>query len=267
MLNRLWLNIRLFFEGAVLSYIALFRWLSPMTYLASKVVYPLSIMLFFIFLGQYASGQDNTSFYVIGNAVQMASISGIYGVTLSIGGDRWDGTLPYLFAAPANRLSMFTGRAFVHVIDGMLGVAIGLFWGVVLMGLDLTDTDPLALGLTILIATFSTSGMGLMLGSISLITRNVMFVNNTVYYLLLVFSGANLELASLPEWMQNVSWVLPLTRGIAAARKIVAGSSLAEVMPLLGGELVIGVIYIIIGYIMFRGFEFQAKKKGTLEAI
>ncbi len=110
-------NVRLFFDGAVLSYIALFRWLRPMTYLASKVLGPLAYMLFFVFLGSYATGGKDTSFYVIGNAIQMVAFSGIYGVTMSIAGDRWDGTLPYLFGTPANRLFLFFGRAF-HACGG-----------------------------------------------------------------------------------------------------------------------------------------------------
>lgn len=267
MLRTVRLNARIFFDGALLSYIALFRWLAPITYLASKVVAPLSYMLFFVFLGKFATGGKDTSFYVIGNAVQMAAGSGIFGVTMSIGGDRWEGTLPYLFATPANRLLMFVGRAFIHVIDGMFGVVLGFFWGVVLLGLDLSNTDPIALLLTILITTFSTSGMGLFLGCLSLITRNVMFVNNTVFFSLLLFSGANVEVASLPAWMQAVSQGLPLTRGIAAARAIIDGASLSEVMPLLQVEALIGLIYIFFGYSMFRWFEFQAKKRGTLEAI
>jgi ABC-2 type transport system permease protein len=89
-------------------------------------------MLFFVFLGTYAAGGKDTSFYVIGNSLQMAAGSGIYGVTMSISGDRWDGTLPYLFATPANRLVMFVGRAFIHVIDGIFGVFLGFFWGVFL---------------------------------------------------------------------------------------------------------------------------------------
>jgi ABC-2 type transport system permease protein len=266
-MRKLWLNLRLFLQGAILSYIALFRWLRPSAYLASKVFMPLNQILFFTFLGIYATGRDNASFYVIGNAVQMAAISGIYGVTMSIGGDRWDGTLPYLFGTPANRMAMFLGRAFFHVLDGMLGVVLGLMWGVVLLGLDLSHTDPLALGLTILITTVSTSGLGLLMGCLSLITLNIMFVNNTVYFLLLVFCGANVPLAALPGWMQAVSRFLPLTRGIAAARQIIAGAGLAEVAPLLAGELLVGLVYIFLGYSLFRWFEFQAKRRGSLEAI
>jgi ABC-2 type transport system permease protein len=267
MINKLINNIRLFFQGALLSYVALFRWLRPTTYLASKVIMPLNQILFFTFLGTFATGESNTHFYVIGNAIQVAAISGIYGVTFSISGDRWEGTLSYLFGTPANRLTLFIGRAFMHVIDGMVGVLIGLGWGVLLLNLDLGQTDPAALGLTILITTFSTSGLGLLLGCLSLMTRNVMFVNNSVYFLLLVFSGANLPIEALPAWMQNISYALPLTRGIAASRQIIAGGDFASASSLILGEFLIGVMYVFLGYVFFRRFEIQAKRRGTLEAI
>ncbi|MCK5314605.1 MAG: hypothetical protein KAJ53_05755, partial [Anaerolineales bacterium] len=177
-MHKLAVNLRLFGQGAVLSYIALFHWLRPATYMASKIFMPLAQILFFTFLGTFATGRENASFYVIGNAMQIAAISGIYGVTMSIGGDRWNGTLPYLFGTPANRLVMFVGRASIHIVDGMLGVVIGFTWGVLLLGLDLSNTDLPVLAVTILITTFSTSGLGLMMGSLSLVTRNVMFINN-----------------------------------------------------------------------------------------
>jgi ABC-2 type transport system permease protein len=235
--------------------------------MASKVIMPLNQILFFTLLGSFATGKDNSDFYVIGNAIQVAAISGIFGVTFSISGDRWEGTLTYLFGTPANRLTLFVGRAFMHVIDGMVGVLIGLGWGVLLLNLDLSQADPPALGLTIVITTFSTSGLGLLLGCLSLMTRNVMFVNNSVYFLLLVFSGANIPIATLPSWVQSISYALPLTRGIAAAREIIAGGSFQTVAPLLLGELLIGGTYVLLGYLFFRWFEIQAKRRGTLEVI
>lgn len=265
LLQRVTLNLRLFLQGAYLSYVALFAWLRPMTYLASKVAGPLGQMLFFTFLGTYATGSENASFYVIGNAVQVAALSGIFGVTFSISGDRWAGTLPYLFGTPSNRMALFVGRSLVHIVDGMFGVGLGLMWGVLLLGLDLSQADPLAMILTVLITAFSTSGMGLMLGSLSLITVNVMFINNTVYFLMLIFSGSNLAIENLPAWMQSASRVIPLTRGIAATRAIISGSHLDAVRGMLVEEVGIGIIYITLGYLLFRWFERQAKRKGSLE--
>jgi ABC-2 type transport system permease protein len=264
-MTRAFRNLRIFYQGALLSYIALFAWLRPITYLASKVIMPLNQLLFFTFLGISATGRDSASFYIIGNAVQITAISGIYGVTFSIGGERWSGTLPYLFGTPANRMMVFLGRGFFHVLDGMLGVVVGFLWGVLLLGLDLSQTDFGALGLTILVTTLSTSGLGLLMGCLSLITRNIMFVNNTVYFLLLVFSGANIPLSILPASMRAVANVLPLTRGIAAAREIIAGAGVAQVRSLLAGEFRVGLIYAAFGYVLFRWFEIQAKRRGTLE--
>lgn len=265
MVNRFILNTKIFFQGAYFSYVALFHWLSPMVYLASKVLAPLTTMIFFVFIGAYASGSNSASFYVIGNALIFTASSGIFGVTMSIGGERWTGTLPYLFGAPANRMAMFVGRSLMHIFDGMLGVFIGLGWGVLLFGLDLSQADPGALLVIIFVTTFSTAALGLLMGCLSLITRNVMLVNNTVYFLLLIFSGANLPIETLPNWMRTISRVLPLTRGVASAREIIAGGKLSQVASMLREEALIGFGFILIGYVMFRWFEFEAKRRGTLE--
>jgi len=260
-------NLRLFWQGTILSYVALFAWFRPISYAASKVIMPLTQMLFFTFLGSFATGPQTAHFYVIGNAVQIAAVSGIFGVTMSVGGERWAGTLVYLFGSPANRMSMFFGRAFMHIIDGAIGVVIAFFWGVVLFGLDFSQTNIPALALTIIVTTFSTCGLGLLMGCLSLLTANVMFVNNTVYFLLLVFSGANVDLKILPVWMQVISNALPLTRGIASARALIDGAGLADVTPLLMQEFGIGLLYGLMGYFMFYWLETVAKRRGTLETV
>jgi ABC-2 type transport system permease protein len=258
-------NLRLFWQGALLSYVALFRWMRPYQYVASKILMPLAQMFFFVYLGTYATGVDNKSFYIIGNALQIASVSGIYGMTFSIGGDRDNGTLGYIFGTPANRLVVFMGRAFMNIMDGAFGVVIAFAWGVILMGLDLSKTSIPALTITIFITTVSTCGLGLLLGCVALITVNVLFVNNFVYFLLLIFSGANVPLAELPAWIQSISYMLPLTRGIIAAREIVGGAGLMDVAPLLLGEFGVGLAYFFMGYILFAVFEVVAKRRGTLE--
>lgn len=260
-------NLRLFWQGTLLSYAALFAWLRPTTYAASKIVMPLTQMLFFTFLGSFATGKENAHFYVIGNAVQIAAVSGIFGVTMSIGGERWSGTLVYLFGAPANRMMMFFGRAFMHIIDGAIGVVIAFLWGVILFKLDLSKANLPALTLTIVVTTLSTCGLGLLMGCLSLLTANVMFVNNTVYFLLLIFSGANVDLNVLPLWMQTISQALPLTRGVASARALIDGASMQDILPLLIQELGIGIAYGLLGYFLFKWVEISAKRRGTLETI
>lgn len=266
MVQSLLRNARLFFLSAYLSFIALFSWLKPQSYFVMKVLAPVMTMLFFVLLGRYAAGNDDASFYVIGNALHAATLSGIYGVAMGIDGDRWNGTLIYLFGTPANRLLLFLGRAFMHVLDGALGVAAGLLWGVLLFDLDLSAATLPALLPVIVVATLSTSGLGLVLGCLGLVTRNVLFISNLVFALLWIFSGANVQLATLPSWAQMVAYALPLTRSIAAARGVVAGASLSGVAALLGMDLLVGLVYALVGFALFRRFEAQARRQGTLEA-
>jgi len=105
------------------------------------------------------------------------------------------------------------------------------------------------------------------MGCLSLITLNVMFVNNTVYFALLLFSGANIPVQILPEPLRAISFVLPLTRGIAAARMLITGATFREVAPLLTGEFIVGSVYVALGFILFRWFEIQAKRRGSLETV
>lgn len=165
-----------------------------------------------------------------------------------------------------NRFVTFMGRAFFHIIDGMIAVVFGFIWGVLLLGLDLSGVNLPGLALTILVATWGVSGLGLLMGSISLMTLNIMFINNTVYFLLLLFSGANIAIAKLPAWMQNVSAWLPLSRGITAARELVAKANIAQFSNLLIGKNLIGGFYALVGFSMFAWFEVQAKRRGKLEA-
>ena len=94
-----------------------------------------------------------------------------------------------------------------------------------------------------------------------------MFVNNTVYFLLLLFSGANIPLSVLPPWMRAISEALPLTNGIRAARSIAAGEPSGNALSHILRECLIGLAWTLAGYLLFRSFERAAKRSGSLETV
>ncbi len=261
---KLALSLRVLVSGAWLSYVALSAWIEPAFWIACKIINPLGQMLFFVYLGTIATGRETAGFYLVGNALQMAALNGVFGLTMVIGNERNAGTLVYLIGSPAQRLTIFWGRALFYILDGIFTVVLCFAWGA-LLGLDLRTANLPGLALTIVIAAISTCGLGFVIGSVSLVGLNVMFLNNTIYFLLMVFSGANLPLDKMPGWMQAISASVPLTRGIQSARLLVNGASLADVLPLLAGELAVGLVYALAGFALFRWIEFQARRRGTLE--
>ena len=58
---------------------------------------------------------------------------------------------------------------------------------------------------------------------------------------------------------------VPLTHGIAAARKVVNGASVGSVGNLLGAELGIAAAYFTVGVLLLRVFERQARTSGSFE--
>jgi ABC-2 type transport system permease protein len=258
--------LRIFFIGGRISYTALFNWISPWHYIPTMLGSPLFVLLFFTYLGRFTDVEDET-FFVVGNAVYLSSISCVYGSIMAIANERFFGTLAPVLATPANRLALFAGRALPYIANGLVVSTFAFVMGSLLLDFDppLSSLGPLALVLTV--GVVSCTAFGMFLGSIGLRARDVFFIGNLAVYILLLFSGANVPLDVLPGWMQTISSALPLTHAIAAAREVVAGESFGSVAGLMGDELLVGACYAVAAYTLFRLFEAEARRRASLETI
>jgi ABC-2 type transport system permease protein len=117
----------------------------------------------------------------------------------------------------------------------------------------------------VVITVFSTNAFGMLLGSIGLRARDVFFISNIVYFVMLLLCGVNVPLEQLPGWMQAVSQALPLTHGIEAARRAVAGEGLGSVGGLVLTELLIGVAYAASAFALFRWLEISGRRTAALD--
>jgi ABC-2 type transport system permease protein len=139
----------------------------------------------------------------------------------------------------------------------------GISW--LLLDFRPADGSVPALALAVLITTCSCVALGMLIGSIGLRARDVFFGANLVYFLMLLVCGVNVALDDLPGWLAAIGRCLPLSHGIEAAREIAAGAPLSEVADLLGTEVLIGVLYAAAAYVLFRVFEAEGRRRGSLE--
>jgi ABC-2 type transport system permease protein len=265
-MNALAAEASVFARSVYLQYIALFQWATLRGYIAYKVLLPVTQILFFVELGVYGTGRQNALYFALGNALQVTAQAGLYGTIATVANERQFGTLPMLLASPANRLVTFLSRAIVNVLDGMVTVLVGLGLTVIVFGLDLHRANLWLLALCVLLISLTTAGLGLLFGSLGLIMRDAITIANVVYYLLLVLCGINFPISRLPGLVQVISYGLPLTRGVQAARQVAAGASITQVGGLLLGELLVGVLYALCGYALFRWLEGHARRGGLQDA-
>jgi len=261
-------SLRVFVSSAVFSFRAQFDWLNPSMWLTMKFVLSFSQMAFFVFVGLFSGGgADVVSFIAIGNALQALSWNTVFSVIQITGHDKWDGTLPLVLATPASRLPLFVGRAMIHVLDGLVSVAISFFFAAFVFGVNFAQANALALAVTVLLTAFTMAGFGLLIGGFSFHFRNPIVFANIFTFILLIFCGVNFAVDALPPLVQPVSYAFPLTYGINAARQAIKGASLLEISPVLAEQLVVGLVSIILGYVLFEAFERTARKTGKMEAL
>ena len=257
---------RVFGVGGVISYRALFNWQSPTFYIPTMLGHPLFQILFFAYLGRFSHVQ-NDAFFVVGNAVQVCAMAGVYGMAMTVGGERWTATLSPLLATPANRLALFLGRALPQIANGFVVSAFGFACGWALLDFHPKPSSLPALTLVVAITCTSCTGFGLVVGALGLRYRDVFTISNPAYFLMLLVCGVNVPLSALPGWLATIGRSLPLTHGIEAARKLAAGAPFADVRGLVATEIGIGLAWAFLAYVLLRFFEEESRRRATLELL
>jgi len=259
-------SIRVFFIGGYLAYRALFNWIHWSIYIPTMLGGPMFQILFFAYIGRYAKLRSD-EFFVVGNAVAISSLGGIFGMAMTIGGERWTQTLSSILVTPANRLALFLGRALPNLANGVIVSTVGFVVGWLLLDFSLKPTEIPAIALVVIVTSFACTAFGTMIGAFGLRGRDIFFFANLMIFVFLLFCGVNVPVDSLPGWMQAIGRVLPLTHGIDAARQIAQGGSLRDVSGLIGTEAGIGVCYAALAYGLLRYFEIDGRRRATLETI
>ena len=256
---------RLFFVGGLFSYRALFNWISPLMYTTTMLGSPLFQLLFFTYLGRSYDASRGDLFYVVGNSIQVCAMSAIYAGTMTVANERQFGTLSALLGSPANRFLLFFGRTLPVIVNGLFVSAFAFLVGIVVIGVRFPAGSAAPLAVVLVVTVSSCTAMGMTLGSFGLRYRDVFFFSNLVYFLMLLLCGVNIPLSALPAWMQHISSVMPLTHGIEAARRIAHGASLGSVSGLVWREAAVGTAYAVLAFGLFRLFEYESRRRASLE--
>jgi ABC-2 type transport system permease protein len=257
-------STRIFFLGGLISYRALFGWLSPWVFVPSLLVAPIFQILLFVYIGRSAQ-LESDEFYVIGNAIQYAAIPCLFAITHLIAGERFQQTLGYILITPAKRLPLFLGRSLPVVVNGFFVAAFALLVGGAVVGVEVEAAAYGPIALATAVSAFSCTGLGLVNAGLGLVVRETSVLSNIIFGLLLVFTGANVPVEHLPGWMQTVSELFPFTHGIEAVRQLADGAALADVWDLIGLEALIGLVYGALGYGLIRALEVVGRRHATLD--
>lgn len=257
-------EIGAFSRVTLLAFKGLFSWMNPVIYLMSMLILPLFHVIFYVMLGRFSQA-NSLEWYLVGNAIVVCAYNAIFGVGGSLSQDRTSGTLSLVLISPRSKLYIFAGRTLILALHGFATSALGFIVGWVGFGLDLSHANWAVLIPVMVLTTLTAGGLGLLIAAISLVVVDTNMLLNLGVAILVLLVGVNFPVSMLPAPLQWISSILPLQRGVSAARLLVSGAALKQVSPLLIQESCVGVLYLLAGYLLFLLMERRARGAGTLD--
>ncbi len=260
-------RLRVLATQAHLSYRSVFPWSDPASYVANVILRPVFTVAILALAGEFALGKQVARDYAIGGATFAASWTLTGSIVQGFWVERAGATLPALFVSTGSRLQMFVARGLLHLPNGAVTVLMTLLASLVFVGAAFQDADWPAVVLCFIALLISIMTFGLCVGIFAIALREWIVVRAAGQMLLMSFTGAFVPLADLPRGLELLGTILPLTHGLEGLRKAIDGASTGVVLGPAGLEAVIGVFYLVVGYLSFIGLEMLATRKGTYDRI
>ncbi|MEW6403266.1 MAG: ABC transporter permease [Chloroflexota bacterium] len=260
-------NIRLFWSGARASWSNYLVELTPTVFLGFRIPRILLQSLFFVLLAKAAGGEQLARFALIGNAIQTSVFMIMLSMEVVIESEKWNNTFQYLIASPSNWLPIMLGKGMADYGEALFSTT--LLFAVLppILQIHISPIDLLRSVPIILIAIASASALGWLIGAISLPIRWGYMICNWLAYLMVFLCGVNIPLRALPPLAQMLGNILPVTHGLLAIRAVIDGAAYSTVLPLIGKEVLIAIIYGALAWVTF-GYRLRVtRQKGSFELV
>lgn len=186
---------------------------------------------------------------LLGWAVAM---SAAIGAAATLQGWRQTRLLHRIQLAPAPASAVVSARVVVTVLTAL--VQLTIFLAVAMLGFGLRLEGSWYLAVPLLVAgTLSFMAIGLLAGAVSKTAEGAVNTANFVVLPMAFLSGSFFVLDGAPQWLQTVSWVMPLRHLNEGMLDVLArGQGLTAMLPQAGYVLGFGAVVGALAVVLFR---------------
>lgn len=181
--------------------------------------------------------------------------------------ERWEGTIEYTFMSPSSRVTHLLGMGLYAVVYGIAQTILTLGVCAMFFELDLSVANYWGALLVLVVCSVSLVGFGIVAAVLPLLSpEKGQQVSYIISSLLLLVSGVYYDVSVLPNWMQAIATVSPVTYALEGGRAaLLEGAGAAELWESIRVLLVMGVVFVPLGIWIFHLGEVYAKKTGKLK--
>jgi len=179
---------------------------------------------------------------------------GIFGLANGLPADKKTGTLRRLRATPVKASQLIGAIALQYWVIGLLSVAVMLAVGLLVFDFNMRG-DYLNLGIFATFSIFLMFGFGLAIGGWAKNENQSAPLSNLVAFPMMFLSGVFFPRFLMPEWLQGITYYLPLSPVIDGLRLIMTeGQTVLQLGPQL---LIIGVWTVVIYALATKLFRWE----------
>ena len=204
-------------------------------------------------------------YIVVGTIVYLLYNRLLWGTGMSIQHERWMGTIEVLFLTPTNKMTILLASGVSSLVEASWWIACIFFLGGAVFGLQPNITSVPAVLISIVSTMAALIAVGVFFGGFFVLTRAADTLASGLQGPIRFFSGVAFPVTSLPQMLQYVSYLLPVTYGILVMREsILNGANISTIWLDLLPLYTMAAIFMIAGHVTLKIVERRAKKKGTL---
>ncbi|MGB1252002.1 MAG: ABC transporter permease [Candidatus Promineifilaceae bacterium] len=209
-------------------------------------------------------GGDYFSFVIIGIALASYFTLGLGSFATGLRNAQVTGTLEAMLMTPAPLSAVVVGSALWSYVYETVRVSIYLLLGL-LLGVRFQIGNPLAVLLILLLTIGSGASIGIFAASIIMIIKRGNPITTFVGSITTLAGGVWYPIDILPEWLQTLSAVIPLTYALNAMRSVLLlGAGWSELWSDLLALFLFFVVLFPLSLLMFRVGVARARQEGSL---
>lgn len=245
-----WFNVRILLAS---EFFILTTFIAPLIF---------ATLAFFLFQSGGGTAGQTLLYVALGAGMMGVWSTTLFGCGGAIAWQRWEGTLELLVNAPSRYDYILVGQTLGAVVFGFYGIVATLAWGVLLFGMPIEATHPLILPLSLVAAIVSLGALGMLIATTFVLYRHANALGNLLEYPIWLLAGLLVPVATLPFWVQPISWLLAPTWGMEAIR----GAAIGTNAPILAIVMcfVLAVVYYVSARVTLVFVLAKARRDATL---
>ncbi|HVO58613.1 MAG TPA: ABC transporter permease [Dongiaceae bacterium] len=178
---------------------------------------------------------------------------------------RDSGTLEHLLVTQTSLPALLAGSAIYPFVITTLRIAIYIAWGAILFHFPLAQANWIGVVLVLAASLLAFSGLGIFSAAYLLLFKK----GNPAKWLLVglwgIAGGMLFPVAILPDWLQVVARLNPMTHALNAMRAaLLGGAGLPQLLPSIGILLLFAVVLLPLSMLTFSWTLSRTKVTGTL---